>query len=156
MLQFLSPTVGSKNLSLSLENQPQRHIINVVGYGYINNINTSRFLMATSPFKDYIYIFITLTIYKTSSASIFPQEQAFKQLDVPFLNRFEKQLLQPADLLPPDRRTMIWMDGIVNLWKFRYLITFDNISIPGMIDIDYPNFCGWTIRVGGGWIHVCF
>ena len=155
MLQFLSPTVGSKNLSLSLENQPQRHIINVVGYGYINNINTSRFLMATSPFKDYIYIFITLTIYKTS-ASIFPQEQAFKQLDVPFLNRFEKQLLQPADLLPPDRRTMIWMDGIVNLWKFRYLITFDNISIPGMIDIDYPNFCGWTIRVGGGWIHVCF
>ena len=144
MLQFLSPTVGSKNLSLSLENQPQRHIINVVGYGYINNINISRFLMATSPFKDYIYIyiFITLTIYKTSSASIFPQEQAFKQLDVPFLNRFEKQLLQPADLLPPDRRTMIWMDGIVNLWKFRYLITFDNISIPGMIDIDYPNSCG--------------
>lgn len=119
MLQFLSPTVDSKSLSPSLENQPQRHIINVVGYGYINNINISRFLMATSPFKDYIYN----TIYKQmipkslhcsphfpSSASIFPQEQAFKQLDVPFLNRFEKQLLQPADLLPPDRRTMIWME----------------------------------------------
>lgn len=35
------------------------------------------------------------------------QEQAFKQLDVPFLNRFEKQLLQPADLLPPDRRPLL-------------------------------------------------
>ncbi|CAK9021977.1 unnamed protein product [Durusdinium trenchii] len=41
------------------------------------------------------------------------QEQAFKQLDVPFLNRFEKQLVQPVDLLPPDRRSAL---AELDLW----------------------------------------
>ena len=31
------------------------------------------------------------------------QDQAFRQLDVPFLNRFEKQLVDPTELLDPAR-----------------------------------------------------
>ncbi|CAE7897813.1 RNF213 [Symbiodinium microadriaticum] len=35
------------------------------------------------------------------------QDQAFRQLDVPFLNRFEKQLAEPTELLDPARQPLL-------------------------------------------------
>ncbi|CAE7456062.1 RNF213, partial [Symbiodinium sp. CCMP2456] len=35
------------------------------------------------------------------------QDQAFRQLDVPFLNRFEKQLVEPTELLDPARQPLL-------------------------------------------------